>query len=514
MDDSRADEVEAQGAPSPDDLGAPSSVAPASSGPARAVPGPGPVAAPVAAAPPAAPPSPASGWSAPGAGPVDGSGAPVVGVPAATPSPATPAATSWPTGASVVAPGPATSPADPGAHPGARPLGAPMALPGYPSGPPPAGPAAAPLAGADLPTDPGGPPRRVWPVALVAALVGALVASVVTVGALALVDDGDGGSALRFDGDALEIREVLDRAQPSVVSINTDQTTTRGVFGGAGSGVVISEDGLVLTNAHVIGGVTRMEVTLHDGRTVSATLVGSSPDDDIALVRIDEPDGLVPAELGSSSDIQVGDEVVAIGNALNLGGPPSVTRGIVSAKDRTIAAPGELVLDNLIQTDAAINPGNSGGPLLNARGQVVGINTAIISDAQNIGFAIAIDPIRTLIEDLRDGNAAITPDGPFLGVSMLDLDEVVDSVRDEYEVTAESGAFVSDLVPDTAATEAGLELGDVIVAIDGQPVTGSDDVAEAIRQHVPGDTITITYERAGTEAETEAVLRTRDEAGG
>ena len=480
----------------------------------------------------AAAPFAAPGAETPGASPAPGGRRDLGSATAVTPAPSTgsvapgeAATSSTPTGATStpMSPSPTTWPAgDPG-RAGEVPDGravlasaAPTRLPGYPLGPPDVG-VAAPGAPATPGPHPGARSARRWPGLLAAALVGALVAAVVTAVALVAIDDGgtaDGGGSVRFSGTALEIGEVLDKAQPSVVSINTDQATTRGVFGGAGSGVIISEDGLVLTNAHVIGGVTSMDVILHDGSTVSATLVGSSPDDDIAIIRIDEPEGLVPAELGSSADMEVGDEVVAIGNALNLGGPPSVTRGIVSAKDRSISAPGELVLDNLIQTDAAINPGNSGGPLLNAQGQVVGINTAIISDAQNIGFAIAIDPIRSLIDDLRSGNGEITPDGAFLGVSMLDLDEVTPSVLEEYAVGADEGAFVSDLVPDTAATEAGLELGDVIVEIDGSSVTSSDDVAQAIRDHEPGDEITIVYEREGERGETVAVLRSRGEAGG
>ena len=152
-----------------------------------------------------------------------------------------------------------------------------------------------------------------------------------------------------------------------MVTLQTGQSSGDAVFGGAGSGVIISDDGLVLTNAHVIAGSTQLRVTLSDGRVFDAELVGSSPDDDIALIRLDGAQGLEPAELGSSDGAAVGDEVVAIGNALNLGGPPSVTRGIVSAKDRVIEAP-NVTLRGLLQTDAAINPGNSGGPLLDVAG--------------------------------------------------------------------------------------------------------------------------------------------------
>ena len=188
--------------------------------------------------------------------------------------------------------------------------------------------------------------------------------------------------------DPLNIQKILDIARPSVVTIQTGSPD--GLFGGAGSGVIISADGLILTNAHVIEGAgNEITIRYNDGTTSEATLVGASTADDIALLQA-AASNLTPAKLGSSANLLVGDPVVAIGNALNLGGDPSVTSGIVSAKDREISD-GSISLDNLIQTDAAINPGNSGGPLVNANGEVVGINTAIIQGAQNIGFSIAID---------------------------------------------------------------------------------------------------------------------------
>ncbi len=210
------------------------------------------------------------------------------------------------------------------------------------------------------------------------------------------------------EAEALDIRAVLRKVQPSVVAIETGVVGQGGgLFGrGAGTGVIISEDGLILTNNHVIESADSITVRLFDGRELPADLVGSSPADDIALVHIREVTGLTPAELGESSELVVGDEVVAIGNALDLEGTPTVTRGIVSALNRSIDA-GSESLDNLIQTDAAINPGNSGGPLVNVDGQVVGINTAIIDGAQNLGFAIAIDPIKPLIEDIENGGGDV-----------------------------------------------------------------------------------------------------------
>ncbi len=254
-----------------------------------------------------------------------------------------------------------------------------------------------------------GPGRAALLGALVGALVAAIVASLVAVN---LADDDEPAAVpvtpVTTAEGALDIQSILAKVQPSVVTIKTSASTSEGVFEGAGSGIVLSEDGLVLTNAHVVGSSGDVSAILFDGSEHDATLVGSFPEDDVALIQLEDAENLVPAELGSSDDLQVGEQVIAIGNALNLGDEPTVTLGIVSALDRTIESPG-VTLDQLIQTDAAINPGNSGGPLVNAAGQVVGMNTAIIDDAQNIGFAVAIDPARPLIEDLKDGEGDITP---------------------------------------------------------------------------------------------------------
>jgi putative serine protease PepD len=311
----------------------------------------------------------------------------------------------------------------------------------------------------------------------------------------------------------MDIQAILDKVQESVVTIETTGSGGSGVFEGAGTGIVLSEDGLVLTNAHVIGSSDEIDVRLFDGATHSASLVGSSPDEDLAVIQVDGVDDLVPAELGSSDALQVGEPVIAIGNALNLGGQPSVTQGIVSAKNRSIQGPGvggeNVDLDNLVQTDAAINPGNSGGPLVDVSGQVVGVNTAIISDSQNIGFAIAIDAVKSQIEDLQNGGGEITPDTAFLGVSTVDVSGVEDAVREQLGIRTEDGAFVADVTPDSGADDAGLRAGDVIVAIDGDEVETSTEVADTVREHEPGDEIEITIERDGKEQDLTATLGRR-----
>ncbi|MEZ5204713.1 MAG: trypsin-like peptidase domain-containing protein [Acidimicrobiales bacterium] len=375
-------------------------------------------------------------------------------------------------------------------------------LPGAPAQPPTTWP------DPHLPEAPTAPERRRRGGALVvitAFLLGALLVGAVFAayalghrageGATSAKTDATTTTRLRADGP-LDIQKVLDIVRPSVVTIQTGSPNS--VFGGAGSGVVISEDGLILTNAHVIEGAgNQITIRFSDGATASASLVGASTGDDIALVKADRT-GLTPAQLGSSANLLVGDPVVAIGNALNLGGDPSVTSGIVSAKDRSIDD-GTTSLDHLIQTDAAINPGNSGGPLVNADGQVVGINTAIIQGAQNIGFSIAIDSVQDLIDELKAGGGDLTPNTARLGVATVDVtsEQLDDQTREQFEITAESGAVVTSVDPSGAAGAAGIQEGDVILEIGGEPVATASDATSIVRSHEPGDQVTIVIERRG-----------------
>jgi putative serine protease PepD len=309
-------------------------------------------------------------------------------------------------------------------------------------------------------------------------------------------------------GGALDITAILAKVQPSVVAIETSEETAGGVFSGAGSGIVLTADGLVLTNAHVVSGLGAITVVLADGTQHDASLVGSSPTDDMAVVKVAGVHGLTAAELGSSDALQVGEEVIAIGNALNLGGPPTVTRGIVSAKDRDLSAQG-VQLEGLIQTDAAINPGNSGGPLVNSAGQVVGMNTAIVADAQNLGFSIAIDRAKPIVKDLESGKGAVTPDQAFLGVSTTDVKTLTAAQKARFDVKVDAGALVTDVVPKSAADDGGLEVGDVITGVDGKSIAAAPDVREAIISHQPGDKVKVKVDRAGTGRTLEVTLGRR-----
>jgi len=344
----------------------------------------------------------------------------------------------------------------------------------------------------------------------VAALVGALVGGAVSGGIVAAVEDSGGGRQSASSrpstvlGPDLDIASVLDRVEPPVVSISTTGfgrgDRLNPVPSGAGTGMVLTADGDVLTNAHVVAGAGRIEVKLTSGETMSATVVGSDSTNDVALLRLEGASGLPTVKLGRSSDLEVGDGVVAIGNALGLPGGPTVTSGIVSALDRAIGGGGGERLEHLIQTDAAINPGNSGGPLVNAAAEVVGMNTAVIQsaggggEAQNIGFAISSDTFAPLVEELRQGRERIQSRA-FLGVI---TQTITDDIRARLDLAPPSGALVFDVEPGSPADDAGIRPGDVITGLGGDRVTSSDALGTAVRRHRPGDRVEVTVVRGET----------------
>lgn len=343
----------------------------------------------------------------------------------------------------------------------------------------------------------GGTRRERLSVAALGALVGVLVGSLLTAGLLLAFRSRDADGS----GVGVNVAEVLSRVGPAVVSIQVGEQSGVDVFGGSGSGVAISSDGLVLTNAHVVNGARNIEVGFSDGSQTRAELVGSFPDRDVAVVKLTGAKMLPAiAKLGHSSDLGVGDPVVAIGNALNLGATPTVTEGIVSALNRQIVSPINK-LSGLIQTDAAINPGNSGGALVNEDGEVVGIVTAMAAEGQGVGFALAIDEIVPLIDRIRSGDATITKDSAFLGVSTVDADEGSGTT-----VGGNEGALVESVLPDSAAEEAGVEVGDVIVAVDGSEVTSSAELGELIRAHKSGEKVRLKVIRGTKEDSLEATL--------
>ena len=370
-----------------------------------------------------------------------------------------------------------------------------------PGPPPPPPPMAAPL-GAEPPrdADPARTDARTRSVrhALLAGLIGGIVGAIVAAGAFVAIDDDNDavtGPATREvivrpsrgvdrEGD---IAEILAKDVPAVVAIVADGGPGNG--GGAGTGFVISEDGVIVTNNHVVEGASSIEARFSDGTALDASVLGTDPGSDLAVLQV-EGVGLPTIELGDSDAVQVGDDVVAIGNALALEGGLSVTRGIVSGLDRDVPTSRSTALANVIQTDAAINPGNSGGPLVDSRGRVIGINTAIAnpSNAQNVGFAIPISQAKPIIDALRSGERPA-----YLGVTI------------DTESPA-AGAAVREVGPDTPASAAGMRSGDVIVRIGGRDVDSWEDLRPAIRENRPGDTVDVVVERDGEEVTLQVTL--------
>jgi len=279
-----------------------------------------------------------------------------------------------------------------------------------------------------------------------------------------------------------------------------------------GSGFVVDEDGTIITNAHVVEGASKVTVSFEEGgEAVDAEVKGVDDDSDIAVLKID-PEGLdlTVLPLGRSSDVEVGDPVVAIGNPFGL--QRTVTTGIVSALQRQLDAPSGFPISDVIQTDASINPGNSGGPLLDAQGRVIGINSQIATGggqgSVGIGFAVPIDTVKELLPKLREGEEIKRA---YLGVVMADVTE--EAAR-QLDLPVDSGALVQEITADSPADRAGLrdgENGDVIVAVEGERVTGADDVVAAVADKQPGDTIEVEYYRGDDKRTAQIKLGERPE---
>lgn len=306
------------------------------------------------------------------------------------------------------------------------------------------------------------------------------------------------------------VESVAAQVLPSVVKIDVASESGSG----AGSGIILTSDGVILTNNHVVevaadGG--ELAVSFNDGSTAQAEIMGTDPLTDLAVIRADGVSGLTPAQLGVSESVQVGQEVIAVGSPFGL--ESTVTGGIVSALDRPVSA-GEsgdgATVFPAIQTDAAINPGNSGGALVNTRGEVIGINTAIRSATRiggqagsiGLGFAIPIDEARPIAQQLRAGDPA----------THARLGVLVGTPSNEDGLPG--GAEVRSVQSGTAGFEAGLEQGDVIVKVDGQIVSSSDGLVATIRSYRPGDEVVLTLVRDGAEEEVTVTLGSDADAPG
>ncbi len=400
--------------------------------------------------------------------------------------------------------------------------------------PPPVPPVAPPTMDGTPPTPPvppteSGAPNRPagWRQFVVGALVGALVGGGTAAGvSVATRDDSKGtnrtvlvGASRPVQntsviGKAKDVQAVLARIENSVVAIRTGAAVDDGLFngsggssGGEGTGFVISADGVIVTNSHVVENARgRIEVEFGDGTKQAAELLGRAAEFDLAVIKVDAKN-LPTAKLGTSDEIQVGDQVVAVGNALALQGGLSVTQGIISGKGRPVPEESTgITLYDMLQTDAAINPGNSGGPLVNANGEVIGINTALAGGSQNVGFAISIDSAKAVIAQLRLGKKV---EVPFLGVS---TSEVTPAIARSQNLQVKQGAWVQDLTRGSAADDAGMKQGDVIVKIAGRDVTGPEAVGSAIRRFAPGDSVDVVVERDGKTEVIKVVLGSRPDS--
>lgn len=356
----------------------------------------------------------------------------------------------------------------------------------------------------------GGLPLRSY---VAVAAVAALASAAVVVPTVLTEDDAAlSGSAAPPVTERLEegsvdaggslVAAIAARVSPSVVRIDV---ASNGIGQGSGSGVLYSSDGHVITNAHVVQDAPTVTVTLPDGQRFDGEVLGTDPVSDIAVVDIDGTDLPVPAY--GAGDVRVGETAIAIGSPFGLDG--SVTAGVVSALNRTVTTRQGPQVD-MIQTDAAINPGNSGGALVNGRGEIIGINTAIFSqggDNAGIGFAIPVETARAIADQIIENGEVRHA---FLGIQGQTVDR---QVAELYGLPVSQGAVVAAVVEGTPAAEAGLQRGDIIVAMDGREIRSMPELAGLIQRQQPGDTVEMTVRRGGEELTLDVTLQARPDRG-
>jgi putative serine protease PepD len=349
---------------------------------------------------------------------------------------------------------------------------------------------------------------------LATAMTSAALLGAGSVAAVATVFDSDKAPAVRqvtVGGDAqaaadtsTSVGAIYKASHKAVVEITVAATADVSPFGGGGtqqaqgSGFVYDEQGHVITNQHVVDGAESVEVTFWNGKTYDATVVGSDPSTDIAVLDVDAPDSVLePLELADSSRLEVGDGVVAIGSPFGL--EQTVTTGIVSALHRQITAPNNFAIDDAIQTDAAINHGNSGGPLLDLDGKVVGVNSQIESESggnDGVGFAVPSNTVERIAAALIDDGEV---EHAYLGVSTEDVEGV-------------TGASIAEVRAGTPAARAGLESGDVVTAIDGVSIESADELRRLVDSKRPGDKVVLTLRRDGDTRTLDVTLGARPSA--
>jgi S1-C subfamily serine protease len=357
------------------------------------------------------------------------------------------------------------------------------------------------------------------PIIAVAVVAGLLSGALSAFGVATLIDEDPSGAITGTNSDANTVSDVTidessavitaaDTVAPAVVTI---VRTSGGVFGsetGSGSGFIFDSDGFILTNRHVVDGADSLMVVLNDGRQFDGTVYGIDTLTDLAIVTIDATD-LPTAPIGNSADLEPGQLAIAIGNPLG-DFENTITTGVVSGLGRQIQASGSSQasgeqLNNLIQTDAAINPGNSGGPLVNSGGQVIGVNTAINPDAQGIGFSIPIDVAKPIMQQALAGNELVRP---WIGVYYV---PITPALAEQEDLPVDYGALISAqngsaIFPGSPAEAAGLQEGDIIVAIDGEQIAPGSDLSMLIVTHAPGDTVTLRVLRDNSTSEIDVTL--------
>jgi S1-C subfamily serine protease len=301
-----------------------------------------------------------------------------------------------------------------------------------------------------------------------------------------------------------QITGAVERLSQSVVLIDSMRITRNYNYGmvpieGKGSGIIIDQKGVIITNNHVIDGAARVQVHLKDGRSLIGEVVGSDESTDIAVIHVNA-DNLPAATLADSEKLKVGQIVLAIGNTLGLQGGPTVSMGVVSALGRPL--PGaDFIFEGLLQTDTAINPGNSGGPLADINGHVVGINTAMIPFAQGVGFAIPVNTIKWVVQQIREKGRVVRP---WLGIYGTTLNE---PLARRYQLPADTGVLVVEVDPRGPAYEAGLRVGDVMIGIGTSEIKQMKDVLSALSKHTISETVDLTFLRGGWKRSTQLQLR-------
>ena len=301
----------------------------------------------------------------------------------------------------------------------------------------------------------------------------------------------------RTDANKLSIPELVQIARASIVHIATEQSSTRSTDstypdGGVATGFILESDGLIVTNNHVVAGTQRILATLPSSTTLEATVVGRDPQTDLAVLSV-KATGLTPITLGRSSELRIGEPVIAIGHALDLPGGPTVTMGVVSAVDRTITNIGRqrLTLTDLIQTDASINPGNSGGPLLNQRGEVVGVNMAGLGGSTGISFAISIDSAIPIIKQLVNEGHIVRG---FLGIVPV---AITRGIARQTNLPVNTGIVIAGISMDSPAMRGGLLRGDIVVTINDEEIPNVGVLTRVLAKYAPGTEVTIQVLRPG-----------------